>query len=84
MRHRLLLTLLVLSLSTAFGAEAEKNTVLSKCTPDYVPIMLKTKDGKTYHAMIKKVDREKLHGAKGLSADTSFECPDIACQQDHF
>lgn len=68
MRHLLLSTLLALSVSSAFAADVEETKPIPKCTPSHVPIVLKTKDGKTITALVKKKHAEDLKNAHGLEA----------------
>ena len=72
-QHLLLSTLLAFSVSAAFAADADKTNPIQKCTADYVPITLKTKDGKSHTAFVKKVHVKKLRDARGLEAFSQGE-----------
>ena len=74
MRHLLLSTLLAFSVCTASadGAknDAEALEAIPKCTAKHVPIVLKTSDGKTYTAFVKKEQTKKLLQAREIEAIT--------------
>ena len=78
MKQLLLSSILAFSVSTAFAADADKTKAMPKCTADHVPITLKTKDGKSYTAFVKKDHVNKLSTATGISAcivTTYSGCP---------
>ena len=68
MKQLLLSSILAFSVSTAFAADADKTKAMHKCTADHVPITLKTSDGKSYTAFVKKDHVKKLSTAKGIAA----------------
>lgn len=68
MKQLLLSTILAFSVSTAFAAAEEKTKAMPKCTGQHVPITLKTKDGKSYTAFVKKEHAKSLVKSRGLQA----------------
>lgn len=68
MKQLLLSTLLAFSVNLVFAADVEKATPIPKCTANHVPIVLKTKDGKSFTAFVKKDHAKKMHGERGIEA----------------
>ena len=52
---------------------------MPKCTAEHVPIALKTKDGKSYTAFVKKDHAKELGKAKGIIAEGVNYCQDDIC-----